>query len=402
MIITENMSSEELAQHFSEQKVDNASNIIPPVEEGNKLPANMQELIDSSNSEELAKRAEELKAEIKPEGDKNKKPEADVSKKAPAKNTGTPLDESFVSQLDNLLFKTEKLRPFNTADGSDYIRPKTWEDLSEVIQANIDDVRTESKNTEKSVLLNELFQESSPAVQFILKNANNFRNAEDMLPLIQSVQQQDNFASLDTQNPEHVEYIVINALRLQGLDEESIAEEIADLKDRDRLQSRAEKLKPLLDNYSAQQTEQIVQQQEAKNQQDQMFWNSYYQQMNQDLLSSNDIDGMKIKPQHRQIIANALIPNQQLGGLPIYSIIDKLVGERNVKLLSKAVLLLADEQLYDSYYGSKKSDDAAKGLQKQLRSSVRSSSSDNNIDQSSTSNNTERPKYGNFLQSRTQ
>ena len=99
MIITENMSSEELAQHFSEQKVDNASNIIPPVEEGNKLPANMQELIDSSNSEELAKRAEELKAEIKPEGDKNKKPEADVSKKAPAKNTGTPLDESFVCEF---------------------------------------------------------------------------------------------------------------------------------------------------------------------------------------------------------------------------------------------------------------------------------------------------------------
>ena len=400
MNITQNMTSEELAQHFSEQKVDNSNNIAP-AQEANKLPGSMQELIDSSTSEELAQRAEELKSEIKPEGEQTKKPEGEAPKKVASKNTGTPLEESFVSQLDNLLFKTEKLRPFNTEDGSDYIRPKTWEDLSEVIQANIEDVRTESKNTEKSVLLNELFQESSPAVQFILKNANNFRSAEDMLPLIQSVQQQDDFASLDVSNPDHVEFIVENALRLQGLDEESIAEEIADLKDRGRLESRAEKLKPLLDNYSAQQTEQIVQQQEAKNQQDQMFWNSYYQQMNQDLLSSNDIDGMKIKPQHRQIIANALIPNQQLGGLPIYAIIDKLVGERNVKLLSKAVLLLADEQLYDSYYGSKKSDDAAKGLQKQLRSSIRSSSSDNGSDVITPSTTTSRSQYGNFLDSRT-
>ena len=399
MNITQNMTSEELAQHFSEQQQPAADNNITPPE-GNKLPGSMQELIDSSTSEELAQRADELKGEIKPEGDQTKKTEGEAPKKVASKTTGTPLDESFVSQLDNLLFKTEKLRPFNTEDGSDYVRPKTWEEFSEVIQANIEDVRTEVKNTEKQVLLNELFQESSPAVQFILKNANSFRTAEDMLPLIQSVQQQDDFASLDVSNPEHVEFIVENALKLQGLDEESIAEEIADLKDRGRLQSRAEKLKPLLDNYSAQQTEQILAQQEAKAQQDQVFWNSYYQQMNQDLLSANDIDGMKIKPQHRQIIANALIPNQQLGGLPIYAIIDKLVGERNVKLLSKAVLLLADEQLYDSYYGSKRSDDAAKGLQKQLRSSVRSSSSDNGSD-ATPSSTTTRSQYGNFLDSRT-
>lgn len=398
MTITQNMSSDELAQHFSEQKQDTSNTVVAP-QEGNKLPGSMQELIDSSSSDELAQRAEELKSEIKPEGEAPKKAEGEAPKKTTSKNTGTPLDESFVSQLDNLLFKTEKLRPFNTEDGSDYIRPKTWEDLSEVIQANIEDVRTETKNTEKQVLLNELFQESSPAVQFILQNANTFRTAEDMLPLIQSVQQQDDFASLDPKNPDHTEFIVENALRLQGLDEESIAEEIADLKERDRLQSRAEKLKPLLDNYSAQKTEQILAQEQQKTQQDQLFWNSYYQQMNEDLLSAKDIDGMKIKPEHRQIIANALIPNQQLGGLPIYAIIDKLVGERNVKLLSKAVLLLADEQLYDSYYGSKKSNEAAQGLQRQLRGSIKSSSSDNNSDQSSSNNNAPRPKYGNFLNS---
>ncbi len=397
------MSSEELAQHFSEQQKQPDNNIAP--NDGNKLPGSMQELIDGSSSEELAQRAEELKSQIKPEGenvdDKTTKPSETGGKKEPVqKNIGTPLDETFASKLDELLFKTEKLRPFNTEDGSDYIRPKTWEDFQEVIEANIEDVRTEVKNTEKSVLLNELFQESSPAVQFILNNANNFRSAEDMLPLIQSVQQQDDFAFLDTKNPEHIEYIVENALRLQGLDEESIFEEIAFLKEGDRLEARAEKLKPMLDNYSAKQTEQIVAQQEAKNQQEQEFWNSYYQQMNEDLLSAKDIDGMKIKSEHRQIIANALIPNKQLGGLPIYSIIDKLVGERNVKLLSKAVLLLADEELYDSYYGSKKSADAAKGLQKQLRSSVKSSSSDNNTDYQQQSSNQKTPQFGNFLNGR--
>lgn len=403
MIITQNMNAEELAQHFSEQKQD-TTNVIAPPPTGNQLPGSMEELIASSSSDELAQKAEELKAGVvTPEGgDTIKKKEGDegAAPKKAAKSTGTPLDESFVSQLDNLLFKTEKLRPFDNEDGSDYIRPKTWEELQEVIDANIEDVRTSTKNTEKQVLLNELFQESSPAVQFILQNANSFRTAEDMIPLIQSVQQQDDFASLDVKNPEHIEFIVENALRLQGLDDQSITEEIAFLKENNKLEGRAEKLKPLLDNYSAQKTEQILAQQEAKAQEDQVFWNGYYQQMNQDLLSAKDIDGMKIKPEHRQIIANALIPNQQLGGLPIYSIIDKLVGERNITRLSKAILLLADEELFDSYYGSKKSNEVAQGLQRQLRSSVKSSSSDNNQETPPQNSNTApRPKYGNFLNS---
>ena len=58
MNITQNMTSDELAQHFSEQKQPTADNNITPPE-GNKLPGSMQELIDSSSSDELAKRAEE-------------------------------------------------------------------------------------------------------------------------------------------------------------------------------------------------------------------------------------------------------------------------------------------------------------------------------------------------------
>ena len=389
------MSVEELQLQFS-QKQDTTASTTTKVKTEDKLPENMEELLKLGlSSDELA---EKIKAEKE-----IKQSATEGEDKAPKKTKEVPvaveqLDETFINKFDEALFKKNVLNPFLSEDGESYIVPKNMDELAEVITANIEDRIAEVKNTEKQTLLNEVFQESSPALQFILSNANNFRSPEDLLPLINSVQQQDNFADLDPANEDHQVYIIQNALILQGLDGESIKEEIADLKERGKLQSRAEKLKPALEKYSADQTEAILAEQEKKNQEDQKFWGSYFSQMNQDLIEAKDLDGMKLKAEHKNVIANMIVPNQKLGGLPLYSVIDEMVGKGDIRKLSKVALLLADEKAFDNYYGTRKANDVAQGAQRLLRQSIKSSSSENAQDETIQKQQaSQRPKYGNFL-----
>lgn len=387
-----NMTSDELAAHFSGNNQQSSQ------------PNNAQELVNQGQGQTQVQGQspaqgqdpnQELNLTAEQMANKFNNPNAFANNnpyKAPA------LDETFVSQLDELLFKKGVLNPFNNEDGTDgYIVPKTFDELSEVIRANIDHRVSETKSLSKEALLQEITRESSPAVRFILQNANTFRSADDMLPLINSVKQQDFFATLSTDTPESQEYIVRNALYLQGLDEAAINDEIEDLKSRERLETRSVQLKPILDRVSAEQTQAILQEQEAKNNQDQVFWNSYFEKMNSDLISASDIDGMEISPQYKALIANTLSPNQELGGLPLYTLIDQHVGSGNIRLLSKLALLANDEATFDAIYGSKKLNANAGSLQRTLRTSLTSNSSDVTNSSNKSTNNTQKSGYGNFL-----
>lgn len=400
---TSEMTAEQLREEFSSgaSRVQNEPTpILEPTVQEPTLPNNMEELMGLS-SQELAEKIASgtVKEVVDEQGNKKVVPveeTAPVVKKG--KETIPQIDESIVSRIDESLFKTGKLKPFNTDDGKDYIRPKTWEELSEVIDANMENVRSQVKGEEKEVLFNEIFQGSSPAMRFILENANSFKSPEQMLPLIQSVQAQDDFAAVTTETAEEQEYIITAALTLQGFDPDAITDELADLIERGKLKDRAEKLKPIVDRYTADRTEKILLEQEAKNKQDMTFWNSYFDKMNTDLISSKDLDGMKIKQEHKNIIATALLPNQEIGGLPLYNIIDNLVGTGNVRLLAKIALLASDEAAFDNYSQSKKSGAIVGGLQKTLRESVVSTASDTDIDINDTGKtNPQRSQYGSFL-----
>lgn len=393
------MSAEELALELGKttQTAPAEQQQTTTTEEGDNsqqgVTKTFQQLLDEGkNSEEIA---EELSKQTtdKPEDaeEKPKKVKTPVVEKE-------VLSEDFVNKIDEKLFKTEKLLPYNTEDGKGYIKPSTWEELGELIEANITDRVDKVKGEEKQVLVDEMLKESTSAVRFILENASKFKSPEDMLPLIQSVKQQDDFAELDPSNPDHQEYIIHSALSLQGLDNETIKEEIQDLKDRNKLEARAEKLKPSLDAFSARQTEAILKAQEDKQKQDQIFWNGYFETLNTDLISAKDVDGMKLKTDQKNIIANMLLPNQQTGTLPIFSMIDEQVGKGNIKLLSKLSLLLSDEATFDEAYGSKKVAATAAGLQRTLRGSLKSSSDDGAPSEEQTVKTVQkRPAYGNFL-----
>jgi hypothetical protein len=218
-----------------------------------------------------------------------------------------------------------------------------------------------------------------------------------MIPLLQSVRQEDDFANLDTTNEQHQEYIIANALQLQGLDQDTIIDEIADLKQRGKLEERSNKLKPILEKYSAEQTQIVLQQQEEKNAKDQAFWNNHYNKLNTDLISAKDIDGLKFKQDDKNLIANVLLPNQELGGLPIYTIIDNLVGEGNIKLLSKLALLAANEEAFDNYYGVQKIQQNTKSLQRTLRSAVKANSDNDDFEVQKSTQLFQKNNYGNFM-----
>ena len=288
-------------------------------------------------------------------------------------------DSDFFKVLDEKFFKTNKLIPFNNEDGSDYIVPKSYDEFAELIDANKEQWIKESQYQQKEQVLSDIFQESTPAFQFIVQNANMYKSIEDMYPLMQSVQAQDDLQALDVTDAGHQEFIIRTALAIQGYDEVAINEEVEDLRERNKLEYKSQLLKPVLDRIQAERTEGLIQEQQARNQQDQMFWNSYYSNLSEKLIVANNLDGMVLSQEDKIKVANNLIPSSDGSGLPIYSKIDQLVGEGDTVTLSIISMILEDRALFESYYANKSHIKAGQSAARTLRTGVTSKSSEEDI-----------------------
>lgn len=317
----------------------------------------------------------------------------DISSTSPQQHdnvqAGDIENQDLYSNFDEKFFKSGLLLPVNNDDGSDYVIPKNIDDIVELITLNKNNWESEVNNRNKSEIVQELFNNSSPAFKFLAENANSFKSIDEMLPLIQSVKEQDDLAKLDINNENDQESIIRMTLALQGLDDNMINDEIQDLKDRDKLLIRATSLKPYLDKYAQDATEKKLQQQSEKLQEDQVFWNNYYNQMNNVLVNAKDIDGMKFSQEHKALIASALIPEQESGDIPIYSIIDSLIGNGDIETLSQIALLALDKNTYNQYSNTRTANNVAQNLQKTLRHNVKSTSieQDNRETQNKNQNN---------------
>lgn len=371
----ETMSAEELAKVFSEQN-QNQSEVKPIV---NEPIIKFDNIVTSKSSEELAKDAiqnpikpdltgktpEELEAIKKAEEEK----QAEESKRGRPK---TKLDDSFKQGLDKL-FKEQKLDPYSDGTEEGYIVPDTWEEVVELIEDNKKNWIETSKAKDKEELMNEILSTKSPAWQFLLQNSETYRDPSELIPLLTAVQNIEYSNSLDATNTEDQEKIIRATLSIQGLSATDIESEIDDLKSRDAMEKRAVALKPILDRYNESQTDRILQQKELEESKKEKFWNSYYNNLEDSVFKAKEIDGVKLKNEHKQLIASTLIPDEEIGGLPIYTIIDNLVAQGNFKVLSKIALLGLDEKLFDSYFLTKRADKVADNIQKTLRQSGTSS-----------------------------
>ena len=375
------MSAAEFAQSFANQ---NQQTVVQQTVQTQIQPiepqANVVE-ISTKSAEELAKEFEN--------GDKNKTNE-DGSLKTPEQlaeearikaeadsraNSGTKLDDSFKQGLE-LLFKEQKLSPYSDGTESGYIVPETLEEVLELIEDNKKSWIDSAKSTEKQELLEEVLASKSPAWQFLIKNAELYKDPAELVPLLTAVQNQEYSYSLDVDKEEDQEKIVRASLSLQGLPVSSIEEEIADLKDRNKLGNRAEALKPILDKYNEQQTQKILQEKQQEELKNQAFWNAHYQNLENTVFKSKEIDGVKLENEHKQLIASVLLPDEKLGGLPIYTVIDDLIAKGDFTLLAKIALLGTNEEAYNNYFLTKKADKVATTVQKVLRQSGGSNTTD--------------------------
>ena len=289
------------------------------------------------------------------------------------------VEEDFFTSLDDKFFKTNKLTPFNNEDGTDYIVPKTMDEFVELLDANREHWMSESKYQQKEEVLADIFKETTPAFQFLAKNANLYKSIEDMYPLMQSVQAQDDLDGLDLENIEHQEYIIRAALAIQGFDENGINEEILDLKERSKLATKAQTLKPVLDKIQADTTQKLLEEEDSKNKEDQKFWNGYYNALNEQLITAKDLDGMVLKNDDKVRVANNLIPATDGSGLPIFEKLDELVGKGDLKTLAIISMILEDRALFDSYYANKTHLAAGQSSARTLRTNVTSKTSEEDI-----------------------
>lgn len=363
------MSAEELANSYSGQ---NQNQNQPKLgDEFNKFQS--APIVGDKTAEELAAEFESGKQKVvdtNEEDDKEKvKTPEEIAAEAEKNKGGRPktkLDDSFKQGLDKL-FKAQKLDPYSDGTETGYIVPETWEDVIELLDENKKNWSESVKSTSKEDLLNEILATKSPAWQFLLQNADTYSDPAELVPLLTAVQNEEYSNSLDPTSPDDQEKIIRSAFLIQGLTTEAIQSEIEDLKERGKLENRAKDLKPILDRYNESQTEKILQQKQEEELKKTQFWNGYYQSLEQDIFKSKDLDGAKLKMEHKQLIASALIPDKELGGLPLYTMIDNLVAKGNFKVLSKIALLGMDEKLFDTYFLTQKADKKAESVQKTLR-----------------------------------
>lgn len=287
--------------------------------------------------------------------------------------------KDFFSELDERFFKTNKLIPFNNEDGSDYIRPQTMEELEEVIEANKAEIVKNARYSQKEEVLEDIFKETTSAFQFLAKNANRFSSIEEMFPLAQSVQIQEDLSQLDLEDEESAEFIVRQTMELQGYTKEGIEEEIKDLKERNKLSAKAITSLPYLEKIEADKTEKYLRDQEIKNQESNAFWNTYYSSLNEKLIQAKDLDGMSLTQEDKIKVANNLIPGEEGEDLPIYSKIADLVSKNDTVTLSIISMLLEDKKLFDSYYSNKSHSEAGKSAARTLRSTVVSTPSQEDV-----------------------
>ena len=390
------MSAEEFAKSFSQNQNQN-QNQGQQQQQNNQAT---QEVTGNKSAEEIA---EEFKKGLQNSTDNTKTPEekaederktAELAAAEAAKANKVKLDDGFKQTLDKL-FKENKLSPYSDGTETGYVLPETFDEVLELIEDNKKSWIESAKAKDQEELIEEVLSKKSPAWQFLIKNSELYENPADLVPLITAVQNQEYSNNLDPTNEADQEKIIRASLSIQGLPASAIEEEITDLKERDRLGKKASDLKPVLDKYNAEQTAKELGKKTEENKKTKEFWDKYYNNLEETVFKSKDLDGVKLKNEHKQLIASALIPNDEIGGLPIYSIIENLVATGNLKVLSKMTLLGLDESLFDNYFITNKADKKAESVQRVLRQQNTGSGSSDS-DQTQKINPIKKSSYGYF------
>lgn len=345
-------SVEDILSKFSETPPDNAPKSLADIEA--KEPIND---FSSKSVDDILNGLESTQEE--PTGDPQEAPIIDEAKVV--KKAKDSLDATELSSIQ-LLIENGKLQPW-VNDKNEIILPTTKAELLELMDENLETI---NQNSYQEVQ-NQFYQTKSPVWQQLLKYSENARSLDEVAPLFSAMQNLESTQHLDPTNEDHQEYIIRQNGSIRGLDADTIDAEIEDLKERGKLQERAEKYKPGLDKYNEQVVQQELFKKQQEDQQKQYLLQSHYNNVVENIVNRKEIGGVKMKDADRQYIASTLVPDDQLGGLPIYTIIDNLLQSGDYDTLARISLLASNSKVHDSYYNTKNSNQVANDLQRKLR-----------------------------------
>ena len=354
------ISVEDLLSQFSsttEAPVQTTPTVIEPTPGVNPLDITYKPVTSE-------KTVEELLAEANPESTEEETKE-EVEKPVESTPTkGRPKDKLDAADLNSiqLLINSGKLQPW-VNEKNEVILPTTQQELLELMDENLETI---NQNSYQEVEQN-FYQTKSPVWQQLLKYSETARSLDEVVPLFAAMQDMETIQTLDTNNEAHQEHIIRQYGLINGLDAETIDADIEDYKERGKLQERAEKLKPGLDRYNEQRVQQELVKKQQEDQQKQYLLQTHYNNVVENVMNKKEIGGIKLKNEHRQYVASTLVPDDNIGGLPIYTLVDNLLQKGDFDTLARIALLATNPQVHDSYYSAKAANETAAGLQRTLR-----------------------------------
>lgn len=302
---------------------------------------------------------------------------AAASLEAKAK-TGRPTEKLSEQTKNDIISLIEE----GKLEGFDDGKYETKQDLQDLLEANKEKWKEDSYTQVKSEFINSL----NPGMQFIAKYAEHVSHPSELLPYLTAVDNHAYVQDLDVEDASDQEQIIREISSIKGLPDKEIEADIADLKERNKLAERAKLLKPQLDNYTKQQIISLQQQQAAEIERERAYWQNREKELKTAILDAPQLDGLKLKAEHKQLAFTALSQRGQTGDLLIYSIIDNLVKNNDLDTLSQIAILGLDKKAYKAYIASQQKTEDAQATMRMLKSREKPKNSLSPDDESTLSN----------------
>ena len=358
---TSTMSIEEVIQQFSQTpNQQNAPEVLVTPPGTNPLELGSTQPVDTRSVEDILKDGQKPAAEVK-EGEQVEDTEKDNVKEKPGGRPKEKLDTTDLNSI-SILIEAGKIQPW-VNDNNEVIMPTTRQELIELMDDNFNTFN----ETSLQEINDQFYQTKSPVWQTLLRYSETAKSFDEVAPLFSAMQEASEIESLDIKDVTHQEYIVRKFSLIQGLDEATIEADILDLKERGKLEERAERMKPGLEKFTQTQIQKEIAQKEQSELLKQQKVQNHINSVIENVVSKKEISGVKIKEDHKRYIASTLVPDSSLGGLPLYTIIDNLLSQGKFDVLSRIALLATNPELHDNYFGAKTANQVAASLQRTLR-----------------------------------
>ena len=246
-------------------------------------------------------------------------------------------------ELMKKLIDTGKIIPF---DDEKSIDDYTLNDFEELLEANFEERENKIRETTPAEFFQSLPEELQVAAKYVADGGTDLKNLFKVLSHVEET------FELDPTEPSHQERIIREYLTATSFGSpEEITEEIDSWKDRDELESKANKFKPKLDAMQAKVVQQKLAQQEQMKRQQQSQAQAYMQNV-YNTLAPGELSGIKLDKRTQELLYSGLIqPNYpSISGRPTNLLGHLLEKYQYVEpdhgLIAEALWLLADPNSY--------------------------------------------------------